>query len=327
MSEALRVLVIEDSEDDTQLIVRELRRAGFEPVFERVESPAAMSAALEVNQWDLIISDCSMPRFGGAAALLLCQERGLDVPFISVSGTIGEDAAVEMMKAGADDYVMKTNLGRLAPAIKRELRAAHARQARHQAEAARAHLAAIVESCDDAIISKTLEGVILSWNSGAQRIYGYTAAEMIGQSISLLMPPYRPHELPEIFEKIKRGVRVEAFETVRLRKDRSPVEVSLTVSPIKDSHGQVVGASTVARDITRRKQEENERLSLIQDLTAALAQMKNLSGVWPLCSVCKRVLTEPDRWLPIEQFIKERSQLDFSEQVCPDCHAPSEKRR
>jgi signal transduction histidine kinase len=94
---------------------------------------------------------------------------------------------------------------------------------------------------------------------------------MIGRSVSILIPPYRPEELPEINDSIKRGEGVDGLETVRLRKDGTAVEVSLTISPIKDAGGRVVGASTVARDITHRKQEENERLGLIKDLTAALA--------------------------------------------------------
>jgi len=110
----LRVLVVEDSEDDTILMLRELRRAGFEPVSERVETAASMSAALESRSWDLILSDYSLPQFGGVAALSLFQATGKDIPFIMVSGVMGEDRAVEMMKAGVHDYVLKHNLARLA---------------------------------------------------------------------------------------------------------------------------------------------------------------------------------------------------------------------
>jgi PAS domain S-box-containing protein len=168
---------------------------------------------------------------------------------------------------------MKHNLARMVPAVKRELRAVQERRDRSQTEAASAYLASIIESCDDAIIGKTLDGIVVSWNPGAERLYGYSAAEMIGRSISLLIPTYRPEELPEIFETIKQGKAVDGLETVRIRKDGTPVEVSLTISPIKDAGGRVVGASTVARDIARRKQEENERLGLIKDLTSALAHV------------------------------------------------------
>jgi PAS domain S-box-containing protein len=267
----LRVLVVEDSLDDTLLIIAELRRGGFESVYERVETAASLQAALEVHSWDLIICDYSMPQLTGPSALALYRQTGLDLPFISVSGAVGEETVAELMKAGAHDYVMKDNLARLVPAVSRELQAAQQRRDRRHTETVAAYLASIVESCDDAIIGKTLDGTVVSWNTGAERIYGYSAAEMIGRPISVLIPSYRPAELPEIFETIRRGEGVDGLETVRLRKDGKPVEVSLTISPIRDAAGQVVGASTVARDITRQRREENERLGLIQDLTAALA--------------------------------------------------------
>jgi two-component system, cell cycle sensor histidine kinase and response regulator CckA len=278
MPAPLRVLMVEDSVDDMLLTAAALQRGGLEPVVERVETAASMQAALAAHDWDLIICDYSMPHFTGPAALAVYQQKGVDIPFIGVSGTVGEENVAEMLKAGAHDYVMKSNLARLVPAVKRELRAAQERRDRRQTEAASTYLASIVESCDDAIIGKTLDGIVVSWNAGAERIYGYTAAEMIGRSISVLIPPYRPEELPEIFEAIRRGEGVDGLETVRIRKDGTAVEVSLTISPIKDAGGRVVGASTVAHDITRRKQEENERLGLIQDLTAALTHVHPGSG-------------------------------------------------
>ena len=269
----LRVLIVEDSVDDTLLIAAELQRGGLDPVFERAETAASLQAALDVREWDLIICDYSMPQLTGPLALAIFCQKGLDIPFISVSGTVGEETMAEMMKAGAHDYVMKSNLTRLVPAVKRELRAAQERRDRRRAEAISAYLASIVQSCDDAIIGKTLDGTVVSWEAGAEHLYGYGADEMIGRSISLLIPSYRPEELPEIFDAIKRGEGVDGLETVRIRKDGKPVKVSLTISPIRDATGQVVGASTVARDITRRKQEENERLGLIHDLTAALSHV------------------------------------------------------
>jgi two-component system, cell cycle sensor histidine kinase and response regulator CckA len=270
MSEPLRVLIVEDSVDDTFFIVRELQRGGYNVTFERVETYASMQAALHGNTWDLIISDYSMPLFGGAAALGLYLQQNLDAPFIMVSGAMGEDRAVEMLKAGAHDYVMKDNLGRLVPSVKRELRGTQERRIRKQTEASRAYLASLVQSCDDAIIGKTLDGTVVSWNAGAEVLYGYTAEEIIGRNVGILFPRYRPEELPELLEKLKNGEHVKGLETVRIRKDGTPVEVAVTISPIKDASGRVIGASSVARDITQRKREDNERLALIQELTSAL---------------------------------------------------------
>jgi PAS domain S-box-containing protein len=271
MNNQLRVLIVEDSVEDTFLIVRELQRGGFQVDFERVETQTGMAEALEKQDWDIVISDYSMPQFSGPAALALYLQKGLDSPFLIVSGAVGEDRAVEVVKAGAHDYVMKDHLDRLVPAVKRELCAAQERRIRRQTEAAVTYLASLVQSCEDAIIGKTLDGTVVSWNSGAERLYGYPAAEIVGRSISVLYPPYRPEELPELLDKIRQGEHVEATETVRIRKDGTAVEVSVTISPVRDSSSRIIGASSVARDITQRKMEENERLALIQELTAALS--------------------------------------------------------
>lgn len=122
MSIPLRVLIVEDSEDDTMLLLRELRKGGFEVTHQRVDTGASLSAALELQEWDLVISDHSMPHFSGTAALELLRAKRADVPFIFVSGTIGEETAVSALKGGAQDYLMKTNLNRLIPAIQRELK-------------------------------------------------------------------------------------------------------------------------------------------------------------------------------------------------------------
>jgi PAS domain S-box-containing protein len=116
-------------------------------------------------------------------------------------------------------------------------------------------LAAIVQFSDDAIISKDLDGIITSWNNGAERLFGYSADEVIGKSITILIPPERQDEEGTILKLIRRGHRIEHYETVRQRKDGSLVDISLTVSPVRDAEGNVVGASKIARDITGRKQE------------------------------------------------------------------------
>jgi PAS domain S-box-containing protein len=136
-------------------------------------------------------------------------------------------------------------------------------EARQDAEQASRLLASIIETSNDAIVSKDTSGIITSWNNGARRIFGYSADEIIGRPIETLVPSDRHNEEPEILERIRRGERIEHYETVRRRKDGSLIDVSLTVSPLKDSAGKVVGASKIARDITERKQAQarNELLS------------------------------------------------------------------
>ena len=134
MSKSLRILIVEDSEEDTELLLHQLRSAAYEPAFERVDTPAAMNAALEHQSWDLVVADFSMPQFNALAALELLNKKGLDLPFIIVSGTIGEELAVSAMKNGARDYIMKGNLRRLVPAVERELSEAVQRRERKRAE-------------------------------------------------------------------------------------------------------------------------------------------------------------------------------------------------
>src|SRR5438132_11157405 len=127
---------------------------------------------------------------------------------------------------------------------------------RRGAEEAQARLAAIVESSQDAIVSKTLDGIILSWNSGAERLFGYAPHEAIGRPVTLIIPPDRQDEEYEILARIARGERVEHFETVRVSKQGRPIDISLTVSPVRDSAGRIIGASKVARAITDRKRAQ-----------------------------------------------------------------------
>jgi PAS domain S-box-containing protein len=147
--------------------------------------------------------------------------------------------------------------------------------ARAQAHEIRSGLAAIVESSDDAIIGKTLESVITTWNHGAERIFGYTAAEVIGKPVTLLIPPNQIDEEPIILRKLRRGERIDHYETVRIRKDGTLLDVSLTVSPIKDANGTIIGASKIARDITERKRMEaalREEIAIRERAEAALRE-------------------------------------------------------
>src|ERR1700687_158205 len=132
----IRALIVEDSEFDARMLINVLKQGGYDPYFQLVETGPAMRAALQQECWQVVLADYNLPEFSAPAALRLLQESGLDIPFIVVSGGIGEDIAVGIMKAGASDYLMKGNLARLVPAVERELREASIRAARRDAEAA-----------------------------------------------------------------------------------------------------------------------------------------------------------------------------------------------
>lgn len=203
MKSKLRVLMIEDSHEDAVLIAHELGRPGYEITYERVDTERTLKQALARGDWDVVLCDYTMPKFSGAAALHIVRQMEEDLPFIYVSGTIGEDVAVEAMKSGVNDYVMKNNLKRLVPSVEHEI---------DQAE-----------------------------------------------------------------------VRKKARIT------------------------------------------EEDRNRLIQELEAALKEVKRLSGLLPICANCKRIRLPDGSWEPIEIYIQERSEAQFSHGLCPECHACYER--
>jgi len=153
---------------------------------------------------------------------------------------------------------------------------------RKRDEAALAHLASIVEYSDDAIISKTLEGIITSWNAGAERLYGYPAAEVVGRSISIIIPPDHPNELLRVLARLKRGEHIQPYETGRIRKDGTRVQVSVTVSPLRSASGAVIGASAIGRDVTEKRRAD-----------AALREATTLRSVASLAVAAAHEINNP----------------------------------
>jgi PAS domain S-box-containing protein len=138
---------------------------------------------------------------------------------------------------------------------------------RRKAQIGLAQLASVVETSDDAIITKDLSGIITSWNKGAERVFGYEASEVIGKPVSLLIPPDRPDEEPSILERLRKGQRIEHYETVRLRKDGGSIDISLTVSPLRDATGRIIGASKIVRDITERNRAGAQQEMLVREMS------------------------------------------------------------
>lgn len=164
---------------------------------------------------------------------------------------------------------------------------------RKRAEEYAQRLASIVESSDDAIVSKNLDGIITSWNIGAERIFGYAASEAVGRPITILIPPDRENEEPEILSRIRNGERIEHYETVRRRKDGALIDISLTVSPVRSADGRVIGASKIARDVTERRRARDQRELLLREMDHRVKNLFSLaSGVVSLSARSARTPEE-----------------------------------
>src|SRR5918997_6453654 len=234
----LRVLLVEDSEDDALLLLRSLRKGGYDPAWERVDTPQDMEAALDGSGWDLVISDHSMPAFSSSAALELLRRKGfVDLPFIIVSGYIGENAAVEVMKAGAHDFIMKDNLARLNTAIERELREAEVRRERRRAEE---KYRSIFENAVEGIFQTTVEGRFLTANPALARMFGYDSPEELLENVSnigeqLYVEPERRAEFERL---VRREGFVSGFEVRAYRKNGSVMWASVSARAARDAEGE-----------------------------------------------------------------------------------------
>jgi PAS domain S-box-containing protein len=235
--------------------------------------PDGLMALKEIRKRkpNLVLADVMMPGLDGVELLrqIRAEASTHDLPVILFSARADEQSRVEGLEAGADDYLIKPFSAReLLARVKANLRLADVRSKAiadiRESEQRSRWLGSIVESSDAAIVSKNLDGIIISWNAGAERVFGYNAEEAIGQPITIVIPEDRRSEEREILTRIRRGQRIEHFETIRRHKRGSLIAVSLTVSPVKDGEGKIVGASKVARDITEQRRN--------QELIATLAR-------------------------------------------------------
>src|SRR4030042_1046214 len=260
MGTPLRVLIVEDSEEDTLLIIRELKRGGFDPIHERVETAESMKAALSTKAWDLILADYSMPHFSGLEALKLFKASGLDLPFIIVSGSIGEDVAVEAMKSGAHDYLMKSNLTRLVPAIQQELREAEVRRklkvSQNALQESEKRYRQVVENATEIIYAIDDKGNFTYGNPAGLKVAGYSLQELRGLNYTdLVVPDHRERVSQAYINQFRERRPTSYIEFPFFNKSGEIIWFGQN-TPLVIEDGRVVGFQIIARDITERKKVE-----------------------------------------------------------------------
>jgi PAS domain S-box-containing protein len=268
MGRALQVLIVEDSENDLLLLLNELRWGGYEPTFERVETEAEMEAAFGKKDWEIILSDYSLPHFSAPAALALLKKKGRDIPFVIVSGSIGEAQAVAAMKAGAHDYIMKENLARLCSVIEREVREAAGRRERKETEAQYQTLVsnipgAVYRCANDP--DRTLELI----SDYIKELTGYPPSDFIGNRIRSFTSIIHPDDR----EKVKKGIEkgLKRREPYRLEYRIIHADGSLRWMQgqgrgIFPAQGEALSLDGVLFDITDRKRAEEALGRLVEEL-------------------------------------------------------------
>ena len=268
----LRVLFVEDSEDDVLLIVRELRRAGYDVSFRKVDTPEEMRNALSKEEWDIILSDYVMPHFTTAEALSILKETGLDIPFIIVSGAIGEQAAVELMKAGAHDFVMKDSLAKLGPVAQRELRDADTRRERRQAQErlkeSEEGYRLLFQSSPNVIAQVDSEGRFLLANMAMIRSLGFSSEkEVIGKTLHDLMPQDVANYRLKMVRKACNEARIQVFEDQRQGRWFQNIFVPIEAPEVGEMTAQII-----AMDITEKKKTEEQLERSFVDLAETVSR-------------------------------------------------------
>lgn len=271
MKETIRVLVIEDNDDDARLEIDELRSGGYDIVYKRVETRNATREALVNEQWDFIISDYSLPQFSGLDALEELKATGNDIPFIFVSGTIGEEIAVAAMKAGVHDYIMKDNMTRLVPAFERELREAEIRRQKKEAEKAirneRILLRTLIDNLPDLIYIKDTEGRKIVSNNADFGFLGFSSeTEVLGKTDADLFPERRINQTENDKQIISSGKVIFNLEEQRLDTNGKLHWFLTNKIPLFTDQEKISGLINLSHDITERKLAELALQSREQEL-------------------------------------------------------------
>ena len=291
---AERLLIADDNADMRDYLASILGKYyRVEVVADGAEALARIRSAAP----DLVISDVMMPTLDGFGLLAAVRDDAdiRSTPLILLSARAGEEARIEGLRAGANEYLVKPFSARellavvasqleLARVRRESERALREQSEQHlaliqQAAAAKAYLAAIVDSADDAILAKDLDGIIQSCNAAAERLFGYSADELVGRSVRMLIPPERQAEEDAILARLRQGERLQHFETVRLAKDGRHINLALTISPVRDEHGNIIGASKIGRDISALKRAEAEHIRLLQENAAVTETLNNVGAL------------------------------------------------
>lgn len=311
MTTPLDVLIIEDRENDALLMLLELRRAGYEPNYERVETLNDLRSALNRQPWQLVLSDYSLPQFSGRDSLRLVRTWDSDVPFIIVSGAIGEETAVATMKAGADDYILKGNLARLGPAVRRGLRDAEVRRAHRNAEEElrlqEALFRSLIENVADVVVILNEWGVVNYQSPSVERVLGYKPAESLGmRSLACLHPDELAMAKEILFSRINRQRQIPNLECRIRHKDGSWRILEGTVTNLLDDPA-TKGIVCNFRDTTERKYLERQlvqvqRMETIGNLAGGIAHDLNnlLTPVLIAADLLAGDLTAADREALVE---------------------------
>ena len=272
-NQSLSVLIVEDSEDDLLLLIRNLQKGGYNPAYERVQTAAAMKKALKKEQWDIILCDYTLPKFNAPSAIALLKETNIDIPLIVVTGAVGEETAAECMRLGAQDYIMKENLSRLCPAIARELEDANVRNKEKQAEEdlkeSENKYRLSFENVTDVVYTIDNDLNISSVSPSVERLLGYKPQDFIGKPVSNLGNILTPESLDQAMADISFVLKGETISTTIYQfvaKDGTIKYGEVSGSPLMRD-GKIIGIISVARDITGRRQAEEalrEREAMLQ---------------------------------------------------------------
>lgn len=287
MTIPLSLLMLEDSEDDALIVLRELKRGGYEVTHQRVQSAEMMRAALGARQWDIILSDYSMPAFSAPEALKIIQEARLDIPFIIISGTVGEDIAVEAMKAGANDFFAKDKLIRLVPAVEREIRDAHERRIRHlteqQLHQSEDRFAKVFQTSPIGICITTFaEGRIIDVNQRYCELFGYSRNELIGKSSAELGIWTQPSDRQKIFDLLNRHHRVNNAELTFYTKNRDErhclVSYEQIILDVQLCVVSMIADNTERKTFEKALERNNALIKLLQEVSVAANEANDVES-------------------------------------------------